>query len=432
VPDPAHPVLDAPNSSGASPHRFRGTALFDWLLAADPDTRMLSVARKDRGAILPIGRARGHVYWWGDTGFSTSTYYADALPGWVQVFNAGLRAEDWTGRVWDMLLDPAAYPEPEDPRFPKEGPPNAFPHHMPDDPYEVFAALEGFPWMDSLTLALALQGVREVELGARGRPDLLTIGLSTLDPIGHDFGPDSREVRDHLVRLDRWLGDFFDALAEVVPAERTVFVLASDHGIMALPEYVREVRGGPAGRVSTADLRARHLRSVEARFDQTFGFALHSGLFLADLEALAARGVDADSLADALATDLRALEGVRRVITRRELAALPEDDYDALLWRRSLPDDLGWLAATMAEPNYQLTSSSSVQHGHVQPENMSIPLAFLGAGIAPGRHDRMVESVDIAPTLAALLGLREPPGLDGRILPEVVGRGGAVAGGGPR
>src|SRR5919198_6670404 len=73
---------------GASPRRFRGTTLVDWLKAVDPTARALSVSRKDRGAILPIGQAKEQVYWYQSGLFTTSRYYADSLPSWVQAFNA--------------------------------------------------------------------------------------------------------------------------------------------------------------------------------------------------------------------------------------------------------------------------------------------------------------------------------------------------------
>src|SRR6266404_2669303 len=80
-------LIDAPGP-GASPFRFRGTTLVDWLVAQDPRTRVLSVSRKDRAAILPIGRSKQPVFWYSSNGnFTTSTYYDSSLPDWVRAFN---------------------------------------------------------------------------------------------------------------------------------------------------------------------------------------------------------------------------------------------------------------------------------------------------------------------------------------------------------
>ena len=67
--DPAFPVLGAKDEPGASPLRFRGTTLYDWMRAADPGVRLLAVSKKDRAAILPVGRARGPVFWYVDGRF---------------------------------------------------------------------------------------------------------------------------------------------------------------------------------------------------------------------------------------------------------------------------------------------------------------------------------------------------------------------------
>src|SRR5581483_260750 len=87
VSDSSAPLLEVAGP-GASPLRFRGTTLFDWLRAAEPEARALSVSRTDRGALLPSGRARAAVYWYQSGIFTTSRYYADSLPAWVRAFNA--------------------------------------------------------------------------------------------------------------------------------------------------------------------------------------------------------------------------------------------------------------------------------------------------------------------------------------------------------
>ena len=86
VPDELSPLIGS-NAIGASPRRFVGTTLYDWLRVRDPEVRVLSVSRKDRGAILTVGRARGDVYWFSDGKFTTSRYYADTLPTWVRAFD---------------------------------------------------------------------------------------------------------------------------------------------------------------------------------------------------------------------------------------------------------------------------------------------------------------------------------------------------------
>jgi hypothetical protein len=422
VEDASAPVLGDPQAPGASPRNFRGTALFDWMLAGDPEARVLSVSRKDRSAILTVGRARGAVYWYRDGRFSTSRYYADSLPGWVRAFNARRSAERLAGTVWRPLLPASEYAEPDDQPFENGGRNPAFPHPLPAGAAEAARQLRDYPWMDSLTLEFALEGVRRLRLGRRGRPDLLSVGLSATDPVGHDFGPDSRELHDHLLRLDRWLGRFLDSLAVLVPGERTVVVLTADHGVQSLPEWAR-ANGKPGGRVWLGDLAREAGGSLARRHRVDFGLAFDGGLLLADTLALHTRGVDVDSLARALAGAARARRGVRRVFTPASLRAAPAGDPEATLWRNQLPPGFGWLVAAVIEPGYvwSLPDWTHAQHGSTAPLDVAVPIVFLGPGIRPRRISLPVRTVDIAPTLAGLLGVTPTEPLDGRVLPEIAG-----------
>src|SRR6266704_3199087 len=200
---------------GASPRRFRGTTLVDWLKAVDPTTRVLSVSRKDRGAILPIGRGKEQVYWYQSGLFTTSRYYADSLPTWVQTFNARRLPFKAANTVWSLLLPDSAYKEADNELWEKGGAGVVFPHRLPLDSVQAAAAVAGVPAMDSLTLLFALEGFEALRLGRKGT-DLLAVSLSTTDAIGHAYGPDSREIHDQVLRLDRYLAWFLKRLTDRV------------------------------------------------------------------------------------------------------------------------------------------------------------------------------------------------------------------------
>src|SRR6266853_5747033 len=132
VQDSLAPLIGT-SGPGASPRRFRGTTLFDWLKAADPTARALSVSRKDRGAILPLGQAKEQVYWYQSGLFTTSRYYADSLPSWVQAFNARRLPFKEAGATWNTLLPAADYPEPDSEPYEHAGHDFTFPHRLPTD-----------------------------------------------------------------------------------------------------------------------------------------------------------------------------------------------------------------------------------------------------------------------------------------------------------
>jgi len=426
VPDRLAPLLGDPKAVGASPHRFQGTALFDWMLARDSTTRMLSVAMKDRSAILPIGRARGQVYWWSSLGFfTTSTYYGDSLPSWVQEWNQQHPIGGYAGRSWELLKHGDAYAEADS--LPAENGRDGritFPHALPADPGEAAALLPHFPWMDSLTLDLALAGVSAVGLG-RGdgsRTDLLAISLSSTDEVGHDFGPDSRELHDMLLRLDGYLAWFLDSLAATTPRERTLLILTSDHGTQAMPEQAAPTHGRPAGRAWPSAMVRAIATDLRNRWRTDFGIRFDYGLVTADLVALASRGIDVDSLSNSLAARFRQEPYVDRVYTHRSLASAPRADPIAARWRHSLPADFGWLVAvTPYEGTTWDSWTTGANHGTPWLADVQVPIIFWGGTVQPGTVTRPVRVVDVAPTVARLIGVRPTQSLDGMALPEAAG-----------
>src|SRR5881296_987392 len=313
VQDSAAPLIGIAGP-GASPARFRGTAFFDWLRAADPGARALSVSGKDRGAILPIGRAKERVYWYVGGFFTTSRYYADSLPTWVRVFNGQRVPFRAAGTQWTLFLPERDYPEPDSVSYENQGRDVLFPHRLPMDSGQAAVAFIATPTMDSLTLAFALEGVRALQLGARGATDLLAVSLSTTDYVGHAFGPDSREIEDQIVRLDRYLGRFLEQLFVRYGRSKVLVVLTADHGVTPFPEHSRALGHSGAVRVTPDSI----IGNANAVLDQRAGGAdwllFESGmLLLSDRAKLVAQGVNVDSVVAEVATRLRAMAGVARV-----------------------------------------------------------------------------------------------------------------------
>src|SRR5207249_913221 len=308
VQDSTAPLIGT-TGPGASPRRVRGTELFDWLKAVDPTARALSVSRKDRGAILPIGQSKQQVFWFQSGLFTTSRYYADTLPSWVQAFNSRRLPFKAANTTWTLLLPDSAYKETDNEVWENGGTNVVFPHRLPADSVLAAAAVAGVPAMDSLTLLFALEGFEALRLGRKGT-DLLSVSLSTTDAIGHAFGPDSREIHDQLLHVDRWLGQFFDSLAQLVPAAGTVVVLTADHGVTPLPEYTVTRRHRPGGRVWLGGVARGASAALRTRFPDDFGLDFDSGLLVADLAALRARHIDVDSVAQTLAAEAASLPGV--------------------------------------------------------------------------------------------------------------------------
>jgi len=421
VQDSSAPLL-AVTGPGASPVRFRGTALFDWLRAAEPAARALSVSRKDRGAILPLGRAKQQVYWYRLGCFTTSRYYADSLPAWVRDFNALRLPFREAGATWSLLLPPAEYPEPDSEPYEHGGHDFTFPHHLPADSAAAADSLVDVPTMDSLTLAFALAGVRALGLGSRGATDLLAVSLSTTDAIGHLYGPESREIHDQVLRVDRYLGWFLGQLFVRYGPGGVTVVLTSDHGVTPYPEWARAHGHPDARRVSVDTL----VGAVNAELDRRAGGAawlvFDTGMLLVPARARLASSINVDSVIGNVAVRIRMLLGVARVERPTDLTgADTTTDPVARRWRHQLPPDAGVELVVTLKPYCIWTAGVPVaEHGQPSDLDAHVPLIFWGRGIRRDVYADRVRTVDIAPTLAQLLDLTPAEPLDGRALTEAL------------
>jgi hypothetical protein len=328
------------------------------------------------------------------------------------------------GTTWNTLLPASEYPEADS--IPQEngGSDFTFPHVLPDA-RSLRSKLTQYPVMDSLTLAFALHGVRHTGVGQRSMksmsanamPDVLSISLSTTDAIGHAFGPESREIHDQVLRVDRWLGEFFKELESTVPANRIIYVLTADHGVSPMPE-IDVIHTGRGGRLWLADIAAVAEASLEERYHTEFGLEFENGLVYADVAAMRARGIDVDSVAKSIVAAGTARSGVAVGFTPADLAT--SQDSVAIRWRRTIPPTIDWIATFGAAPGYVWSKGgTSAEHGTPNALDLAVPISFVGTAIPAGRYDRLVRTVDIAPTLAMLIGVRPTEPLDGVALKEL-------------
>jgi predicted AlkP superfamily pyrophosphatase or phosphodiesterase len=425
VPDPQTRLIGSANP-GASPFRFRGSTLIDWMRVRDPNSRALSISRKDRAAILPMGRAHQSVFWYAPEGiFTTSTYYADSLPAWVRAFN-GLRIpQRMAGQAWTPLLPDTAYPEPDSQAVENGGRNFTFPHVLPASDTAAARQLVEFPWMDQLTLEAALAGVRAMRLGAGPSTDLLAVSLSTTDAVGHRYGPDSRELHDQIVRLDRYLGAFLDSLYAIRDSSRVIVALTADHGVTSFVELTAG-RGNPqAQHVTLAEVAHRFRIDLARRGIDTAAtpsaFALDEAMLVVDRPTLRRHGVDPDSLVAAFAAAVRQNPGVARVQTMRDLdAADTVNDAVSRRWVHAIPRDLPIELVVTLKPGNTWSTAAYAEHGQPSDDDAHVPILFYGAPFRPGRYGGFTRVTDIAPTLAAVLGVSPTEPLDGHALTEAL------------
>lgn len=416
VQDQQAPLIEA-QGPGASPYRFRGSTLTDWLRSRDPRSRALSVSRKDRGAILPLGRARQHAFWYASNGtFTTSRYYADTLPAWVRAFNTRHAPSTLAGATWTPLLAATEYQEPDSVAAEAGGQGFVFPHRLSDNPAQAALQLPEFPLMDEWTLDLGLSGLQALDLGRGPQTDVLAISLSATDAIGHKYGPDSRELHDQILRLDRSLGVFLDSLYRTRDSAGIVIALTADHGVAPFPEVrSRDPNAGARHVDLSAAVHNARVSLSEAGAD-SLAFRFEFGVLYLDRARLSP-GVNADVVVRRFAAAVRAVPGVQRTDVPRTLAR--SDTVGDAIARRWLhmfpPDETPDLVITLA-PYSVWGLVPYAMHGSPHDYDAQVPVIFYGAGIKPGRYGEFARVVDMAPTLARLLRVPPTEPLDGRVL----------------
>jgi hypothetical protein len=423
VEDAQAPLLTS-RDPGASPFRFRGSTLIDWMRVHDPRSRALSISRKDRGAILPLGRAKQNVFWYATTNgeFTTSRYYGDTLPTWIRRVNARRVPQRLAGQAWTLLLPASQYPEPDSVPQESGGRDFTFPHTLSSDTVRAGAEVTSTPFIDRFTLEAALEGVRALDLGRGEQTDLLAVSLSATDYVGHRYGPDSREQHDNILRLDRALGTFIDSLYRLRDSSTIVFALTADHGVTSFPELVaRRAQRAPAPRYDVmpplselnASLRRAGIDTMAVIFDGT--------LVIVDRNAFARANVNAAPILARFADALRRQPGIARVDRVADLARR-DTLHDAVSrrWLHMIPPDVPVeYVVTPVQGAYPVRATIA-EHGSPYDDDAHVPVIFYGPGIRAGRFAERALVADMAPTLARAIGVTPIERLDGHVLERAI------------
>lgn len=425
--DPEHGYLGHATNrmSGTSPRNLQVESLGDVLRRADPRSKVIAVSGKDRGAILPAGRDGTAYMYMAQTGrFASTTWYMQSHPAWVEAFNAARPADRFFGARWEPLLPALAYGRSAPDGAPWVAKGGALPKTMGegmDAPGPLFyASLLASPFADALVLDFARAAVAGEALGQDDAPDILSVSLSGHDYVNHNWGPQSRISQDHVLQLDNLLAAFLRDVDRAVGRGNYLVVLTADHGFMAIPEYAR-AQGRDAGRRRGAEVQA----ALEAGLAERFGpgpwvRGWSAGGILLDRVRAAQRGIAPGTL-DAEAKRLALADpAVAAAFTRADLeedgpSAVPYLQAARRTWHPALSADL----QLVTKPGWQFTSyPTGTTHGSAHREDTHVPVAFHGPGwVRPGRVDERAEVVDIAPTLAAILGIAPPASAEGRVLP---------------
>jgi hypothetical protein len=361
----------------------------------------------------------------------TTTYYRDRPHPWLAEFDRGRPADQWFGKEWAHLnpkLDYVRY------SGPARGPGCAtgwlqkrtFPHpttggldRLKKERYanrDYYGAVFTSPFGNELLLELAKKAIDAEALGGDAKRDLLCLSFSSIDAIGHSWGPDSQEMLDAMLRADRLVADLLAHLDARVGRGRYLIVLTADHGVCPLPEVSR-ARGQDAGRVSLKRLKEK----AEDILRRAYGAAGEKNRWIeADAEywlylnrkLITQRRLKEAEVETTLAREVKDHPGILTAYARSQLAGnLPAADALGQALRRSFHPDRSGDVVVVLKPYYvpgeDLTGTS---HGSPHAYDTHVPLLVYGPQIRPGRRGQAITPQAVAGVLATALGIAPPAG----------------------
>ena len=410
-----------------SPANMWTTTITDELrLSNNFKSKVIGIAIKDRGAILPAGHSANAAYWYDAGKWITSTHYMNNLPQWVSTFNNKDAAGNYMSKDWNTLLPLNKYDlsTADDKAFEntiKGEKTVVFPHRLSaidtKDKYEAFRTT---PFANTFTFDFAKAAIENEGLGKNNVTDFLAVSISSTDYIGHTFGPNSIEIEDTYLRLDKDIADFLNYLDAKLGKGNYMLFLSADHGVAHIPAFLNENKI-PAGTFEDSDIAKGLNKEIEEKFGvkNAIKSVMNYQVYL-NKKSIAEQGKDESEIKIFVINALREKDYVINVIELDELmnATLPAPQKEMMVNGYN-PKRSGDIQFT-TKPGYFDGGKKGTTHGLWNPYDAHIPCVFFGWGIKPGKTNRQTYMTDIAPTIAALLKIQMPSGCVGKVITEVI------------
>jgi predicted AlkP superfamily pyrophosphatase or phosphodiesterase len=402
-------------------------------------TRVVTFSLKARASIMLGGHKADAATWFEGDGWVTSNVYG-TLP-FIEAYAKAHPVKADYGKTWALSLPRSAYLY-EEKALGASAPSGwdlTFPHPLrgksggSEADESFYGEWATSPFADTYLTQLAETAIDQLGLGKGGGTDYLGVSYSSTDYVGHAFGPQSWEVQDMYVRLDKDLGELLKHLDEKVGAGNYVLALSADHGVVPTPESMAQTG------VDAGDL---HIPDVQQKIEdalKSFGYTSPAVARIASADVYFAPGIY-DKLKmepAALSAVLAAIRGVPGVadvyraeqLTDRPATNSPIRNAEANSFFPARSGDL----VIVPKPYWLGVSSPAGKardygtgHGTPYYYDQRVPILLMGWGIHKGEYFGAVTPADIAPTLAALCGITLSTH-DGRVLSEALEKNPPVA-----
>lgn len=419
VEDSSMKTVGANNKSGRmSPKNQLSSTIGDELkMSTNNQAKIISIALKDRSAILPAGHAADAAYWFDDeTGnFVTSSWYQNQLPNWLQKFNAEKKAVKYLENPWTTLYPLNTYTNSikDDNRYEaspnkKESPTFNYEYKNYVESYQV-AIVKATPYGNSITKEMAMACIKNDQLGKDDITDLLCISFSSPDIIGHAYGPRSIEIEDVYLRLDKDIETLLNYLDLEVGKNNYTIFLTADHGGGDVPNHLKDNKV-PAGYMKENKLK----REINNYFLKTY----QDTLLLANLsneqvylneQRLSELKLERNKVEMDLCQFLIKQNGIAEAYPSRVLMneAFTGNDYRVLL-QNGFNHQLSGNVVFIYQPAYMDHGEKGTTHGSGYNYDTHVPIIFYGKGIHKGDTYKYTTITQIAPTVCELIQINQP------------------------
>ena len=409
--------------SKQSPRNMLTTTICDMLKLSDQQhSKVIGLALKDRGAILPAGHSANAAYWYDGSANSwvTSTFYMDSLPKWVQDFNAAKPAEKYLNQNWNLFLPKESYRNAtadsmswETVNIGEPGP--QFPHYLNFTGNSEI--IKGTPFGNTITKEFAEAIIKNEKMGKGTYTDFLCLSFSSTDYVGHAYGPHSMETEDTYLRLDNDLSEFISYLDANIGRDNYLLFLTADHGVSPVPQYLQSLKI-PAGTKTELQMTA----DMEAYLDKNLGnqnwIITYTNQQIYLNEALLdSMKMNKQNIFDHLKNYVLKMDGIANIFLIDDISNF---SYPAELKEKMIngiyPKRSGDIQIVYEPYWFDAYRPTGTTHGSHYAYDTHVPLVWYGWKIKPGVNYSEVFVTDIAPTLAAFLKISEPNGCVGNVI----------------
>lgn len=401
------------SAPGESPARLLLPSFADEM-RAQRNARVVTLALKARSAIMLAGRGGDAVTWINDaldTWQTSTAFAAEPVPAVKAFVDANPIDADF-GRTWERLMPPARYPEQDAGlgELTVRGWTTSFPHVLKGDPgdsdpdRDFYEQWQRSPYADAYVAKFAGALAESFQLGRRDTTDVLAISFSTPDLVGHAFGPHSQEIRDIYAHLDRSIGMLLDRLDALVGRNQYVVGLTSDHGVTDIPEQLQKA-GQDGGRLNATRLYDAVERVAQAAAGPGSYLARMTGNDVYFRPGMYDRLAAAPAALSAVIREIEQQPGIARAFAR-DAVLKGATSTDPVLRAAALSYVVGRSGDMILalKPGW-VFSATGATHGSANPTDQRVPIVLMGARIKPGEYDTAATPADVAPTLAALVGI---------------------------